>query len=125
MKRTRKSNSKKPFSLIRRLWKFAVVNYFITIFFACIFFVGVVSVYKLFFAKDIYAYTRVKVSQGLWWANTAKPSILMLKAFKKGDVEKSLTGKPSVEILAVRYYPYWGTDQFDVYLDLKLLVSGN
>lgn len=128
MKRTRKNISKKPtslFSLVRRLWKFAIVNYFITIFFACIVFVGVVSVYKLFFAKDTYVYTRVKVSQGLWWANTAKPSIWMLKAFKKGDVEKSLTGKQSVKILAVRYYPYWGTDQFDVYLDLKLLVSGN
>ena len=88
MKRTRKSNSKKPLlSLIRRLWKFAIVNYFITIFLP-VFFLSASFLCTNFLCKDIYAYTRVKVSQGLWWANTAKPSIWMLKAFKKVTLKK-------------------------------------
>lgn len=125
-KRTRNLKSKnKVVVFVRKLIKFSIDNYFISIFFACIAFVMVVSVYKLFFAKDTYVYTRVKVSQGLWWAQTARPNIWMVKAFKKGDVEKSLTGKPSVEIMAVRYYPWFSADQFETYLDLKLLVSGN
>jgi len=110
---------------VKKLWKFAIDNYFISIFLAAIAFVAVVSVSKLFFTKPTYVYAKVKVSQGLWWAATQKPSIWFLKAIKKGDAETDLVGKPVAEILSVRYYPWYGSDQFDVYLTLKLKVSKN
>jgi hypothetical protein len=110
---------------LRKLIKFSLDNYFISIFLAAIVFVGFVSVYKLFFAKPVYVYAKVKMGQGLWWASTAKPAVWFLNSLKKGAVERSLTGKPIAEILSVRYYPWWTSGQYDVYLTLKLKVSGN
>jgi len=109
----------------KKLTKFAIDNYFILIFLCCIAFVGIVSIYKLFVAKPTYVYTRVKMGQGLWWASTQKPPIWLVKNLKKGDVQRDLTGKPIAEILAVRYYPTYLANQYDVYLTMKLQVSGN
>lgn len=111
--------------LLKKFFHFALNNYFISIFLAAIAFVVVVSAYKLFFTKPTYVYAKVKVSQGLWWAATQKPNIWFVKAIKKGDAETDLVGKPVAEILSVRYYPWYGSDQFDVYLSLKLKVSKN
>jgi hypothetical protein len=109
----------------KKLFKLFADNYFISVILACVLFVGLVSVYKLFFVKDTYVYAKVKMGQGLWWASTAKPAIWFVEALKKGDVERSLTGKATAEILNVHYYPWWGSGQYDVYLYLKLKVSGN
>jgi len=111
--------------LLKRLWKFAIDNYFISIFFACIAFVILVSAYKLFFTKPTYIYVRVKMGQGLWWASTAKPSLWFIKNIKKGDVQTDLIGKPIAEILSVKYYPTYISNQYDVYLHMKLQVTGN
>ncbi|PIV09988.1 hypothetical protein COY59_03175 [Candidatus Gottesmanbacteria bacterium CG_4_10_14_0_8_um_filter_37_24] len=108
---------------LKKLFRFAVDNYFISIFLACIAFVVFVSAYKLFFVKPTYVYVKVKMGQGLWWANTAKPSLWFIKSIKKGGVERDLTRKPMAEILSVRYYPWWGSNQYDVYLTMKLKVS--
>ena len=113
---------------LKKIRKFAKKNYFITAFFAIILFVGVISLYKLFATKPTYIYTKVKIGQGLWWASTAKPGIWLAGAIKKGDTETSILGGKSVEVLNVRYYPYYSSmaaDQFDVYLTLKLRVSHN
>jgi len=110
---------------LKKIIRFMRVNYFISIFLACIIFVGIVSVYKLFFTKPTFVYVKVKMGQGLWWANTAKPSIWFVNNLKKGEIEQSLTGEPVAEILSVRYYPWWASGQYDVYLDMKLKVSGN
>jgi hypothetical protein len=112
-------------SLMTKLWRFLVDNYFLAIFFAAIAFVGVVSIYKLFFVKPTYVYVKVKVGQGLWWASTQKPSIWFIEGLKKAQnmAEKELTGQPSAKILSVRYYPWWGSNQYDVYLVMKLKVN--
>jgi len=110
---------------LKNLTKFAVDNYFILIFLACVGFVGVVSFYKLFISKPTYVYVRVKMGQGLWWASTLKPSLWFIKNIKKGDVQTDLTGKPLAEILSVRYYPTSLSNQYDVYLMMKLKVSGS
>ena len=107
----------------KKILKFFINNYFLSIFFACIAFVGLVSIYKLFFVKPTYVYVKVKVGQGLWWASTQKPSIWFVKNFKKGDKELDLTRKPIAEILSVRYYPTYLTNQYDVYLLIKLKVT--
>jgi len=111
--------------ILKKLTKFALDNYFILIFFACIAFVALVSFYKLFISKPSYVYVRVKMGQGLWWASTQKPSMWFIKNIKKGDVQTDLLGKPVAEILSVRYYPTYLANQYDVYLMMKLTVSGN
>lgn len=114
-------------SFLKKTWKFLVDNYFISIFFACIAFVSVVSIYKLFFVKPTYVYAKIKVGQGLWWASTQKPSMWYVEAFKRiketQEQEKELTGQPQAEILEVRYYPSSLSNQYDVYLLMRLKVA--
>jgi len=109
----------------KKILKFFINNYFLSIFFACIAFVALVSIYKLFFVKPTYVYVKVKVGQGLWWASTQKPPAWFIDSFKnlKKDQEKDLTGKPIAEVLSIRYYPWWGSNQYDVYLLMKLKVT--
>lgn len=109
----------------KKLLKFALNNYFISIFIACILFVGFVSVFKLFFTKPTYVYARVKVGQGLWWASTQRPSWWFVQAIKPGMAQKDLVGKPIAQILSVHYYPWYGSGQYDVYVNLKLKVTVN
>lgn len=112
-------------SFFKKLWRFLIDNYFISIFFACIVFVGVVSVYKLFFVKPTYVYVKVKMGQGLWWASTQKPSMWFIESIKKAknETENDLTGQPQAQILSFRYYPTYIQNQYDVYLIMKLKVS--
>jgi hypothetical protein len=79
----------------------------------------------MFTSESHFIYAKVKVSQGLWWAATQKPSIWYAQALKKGDIEGSLTGKADAEIISARYYPWWGNDQYDVYLTVKMDVTKN
>lgn len=115
---TKKSKTKLNFI------RFFLNNWFLAIFFACIAFVGVVSFYKLFVKQENFVYARVKVSQGLWWASTQKPPLWLAQALKPQDQAKDLAGEPKVTILAVRTYPYFSYSQYDVYVDLRLKVSG-
>lgn len=109
-----------------KILEFTRRNYFISLFLIIILFVGAVSVYKLFLnPSQTYVYAKMKLGQGLWWASGAKPSIWLAKGIVKGDTEKDLLGKNIVEVLGVRYYPYYTSDQYDVYLTLKLKVGGN
>src|SRR3989344_5717272 len=96
------------------------------------FFVGIfilvviIALVKVSTSKPDYLYVKVKLSQGLWWASTQKPSIWFINAIKKGEIEYNLLGKPAAEILEVRYYsiPYSllapSKDQFDIYATVKL-----
>src|SRR3989338_8348156 len=104
--------------LMKKFTKFAIDNYFISIFLACIAFVVLVSAYKLFFVKPTFVYAKVKVGQGLWWASTQKPSLWFVKNIKKGDIQTDLLGEPTAEILSVRYYPTVFPNQYDVYLTM-------
>lgn len=91
---------------------------------ACIGFVVLVAGYRLFIKKPTYIYARVKVGQGYWWASTQKPSLWYVQAIKNAGTEKDLVGKPIVKILNVTYYPYYGSSQFDIYVDLQLKIDG-
>jgi len=104
--------------------KFFLDNWFLAIFSGCIAFVGIVSFYKLFVKSENFVYARVKVSQGLWWASTQRPPQWLASALREGMVEKDLTGNPKAKILSVRSYPYYSTSQYDIYLHLRLKVSG-
>lgn len=113
----------KGFVNFKQLFSFAKQNYFVTVIVFCVLFVGVVAVYKLFIAKPTYVYVKVKVGQGLWWANTMRPNTWFVEAIKQAKEEVDLTGQPIAQILGVRYYRYWGGGQFDTYVTAKLRVS--
>ena len=113
----------KGFVNFKQLFLFAKQNYFVTVIALCVLFVGVVSVYKLFIAKPTYVYVKVKVGQGLWWANTAKPSMWFIQAIQSAKEEKDLTGSVIAKIINVTYYPWWGVGQFDTYVTARLKVS--
>lgn len=108
---------------LKKLLKFLIKNYFLTIFFLCIAFVGVFSLYKLKGTKPQFVYVKVRLGQGLWWTGGARPNIWFVNALKSANVEKDLLGTPIAQIISVRYYPYFSSDQYDVYLYLKLKVS--
>ena len=112
------SNSKK-------LLRFARKNYIISIFAIIVVFTLSVAFIKIVFSEDEYVYAKVKVSQGLWWASTPPPNIWLVQSIKKGMIEKSLSGKPLVEVLNVNYYPSWESDQYNVYMTVKMKINKN
>lgn len=107
----------------KQIFQLAKQNYFVTIIVLCVLFVGMVSVYKLFIAKPTYVYVKVKVGQGLWWANTQRPSLWFVKAIQRASEEKDLTGQTTAKILSVVYYPWYGSGQYDAYTTMRLRVS--
>lgn len=110
---------------LRRLYKYIVTNYLVALILLIIFIVGIIYISRTLIAKPTYIYARVKVGQGLWWVNTAKANIWHVDAINKGDIEKDLVGRPIAEVLSKRFYRWYTSDQYDVYLTLKLKVSVN
>lgn len=85
--------------------------------------VGLVLIISFFLyrqtKKPSYFYVEIKMGQGLWWAQTAKPTLWFVKAIKKGDKVEDLLGRTKAEILKVRYYPY-DENQYNIYLLAKI-----
>jgi len=123
MLRGMKEKIKNQKSKIKNLLYFLKRNYFLFIFVACIGFVGIVSIYKLFVTKPTYVYAKIKVGQGMWWASTQKPSLWYVKAIQQSREQKDLTGKPLVKIVNVFAIPLWGSNQYDIYVTAQLRVS--
>lgn len=126
-----KKNPQRPFgkkeiSKASTIMRF-IKRYFLYLFFVgCLGFVSLIFLYKFFHTKPTYLYARVKVGQGLWWANTQKPNIWLVKGIERAKESKDLSGKPSVQVLDVVYYPYAvypATGQYDVYVTVKLKVT--
>lgn len=117
------------FSLFRKLVRAVKDNYFIFFFILIVISVGFITIIKSFTAKNEVVYAQVKISQGYWWASTLRPSYWLAVKLKKGDTEKTLSGKRIAEIQEVRYYPSGGltptTEQYDVYITVKLLADYN
>lgn len=104
-------------------------NIIILIFGLAIFLIGCIVIFKLLNPKKETIYVQVKVSQGLWWASTLKPSIWLADSLQKGDTELNFSQKPVVEIIEVRKYPLNLTnttsEQYEVLLTVKMQVSKN
>jgi len=118
-----KSKIKNQKEIIKTLIKIAKNNLLILVIISCIGFVGLVSVYRMFIQKPTYVYVRVKVGQGYWWASTQKPSLWYVRAIQAAKEEKDLKGEPIAKILRVAYYPWYGSNNFDIYVTLQLKVS--
>lgn len=110
-------------SFLRSFFKFAVRNYLIVIFMLAVGFVIMVSFVKIVFSKDHYIYAQVQMAPGLWWVRSAKPNAWHALAIQKGDVEVGLLGKPAAEVVAVRRYPWYSSDEYNVFLTVKLKVG--
>jgi len=110
---------------LKKLVRFLRKNYFIPILVVIVIFIGLITVYKIGFSKPYYVYVKVKVGQGLWWASTQRPSIWQLDAIKKGDTSYDILGKPLAQIISKKYYRYYGSDQLDIYLSIKVRVTYN
>lgn len=92
----------------------------------CALFIGSFVLYKLFFVKPHYLYAKIKVGQGMWWANTQKPSVWFVKGIEQAEESKDLAGRTIAKVLDVVYYPYViysVTGQYDVYVTAKLKVT--
>lgn len=109
----------------REVIKWGRANYILVLFGLFVLFVSIVGLLRLLSREHQYLYIKVKVSQGLWWASSQRPSVWYLQSIKKGDKEFSLTGRPIAEVIDVRSFPWWSSDQFDVYLTLKLEAEKN
>lgn len=114
---------------IKKIIAFVKKNYILAFFCFIIFIVGIVVVFRLFTQKKETIYVKVKVSQGLWWASTLKPSVWLATSLQKGDKEISLSGDKIAEIIEVRRYPLgvfnYASEQYDVFLIVKMKVGYN
>ncbi|MCX6731058.1 MAG: hypothetical protein NTZ55_04365, partial [Candidatus Roizmanbacteria bacterium] len=107
----------------KKILFFLKKNFILAIFILCIGLVGLIAFYKIFLSKPTYVYVKVRVGQGLWWASTQRPGTWFIHAIKNTKAQLDLTGKPIAEVLDVYYYPYWGGNQYDVYVTLRLKVT--
>lgn len=104
-----------------------VAKKFLLLIFFIVFFVFLFSFYKIFYQKPTYIFTKIKVSQGFWWAQTAKPPFWYLKGFenliKNNEKEYDLSGNLQSEIIEYRVYPSKIANQYDIFLTMKLKVA--
>lgn len=108
---------------VQKAYTFARSNYIVSLIVFIVLVTLFASVLKSFSTEEKFVYVKMKVSQGLWWANTQRPSVWYAQSIQKGETEKSLSGEPIAEIVSVRYYPYWGPDQYDIYATVRVSVS--
>lgn len=117
------SNFKKSKNIVKDISTVIKKNLLILVIVSCVGFVGLVSIYRTFFQEPTYIYVRVKVGQGYWWASTQKPSMWYVRAIQTAKEERDLKGEPIAQILRVAYYPWYGSNTFDIYVTLKLKVT--
>lgn len=92
--------------------------------------VVVIALFRFLSPKTDFVYAQVKVSQGLWWANTKSPEYWLIENLEKGMQEKNITNDPIAELLSFKYYPRLSQNledssesTYNVYLKLKLNVN--
>ncbi len=109
--------------------KTAQKNLILTIGVFIVIIVGAGVVFKSLTAKENTVFIKVKVSQGLWWASTLKPSVWLADSLHKGDKEVSLSGNPVAEIVEARRYPLgilgYSSEQYDVFLTVRVKAGFN
>lgn len=121
---------------LKDIREFFLKNY-VFAFIAIVFLVLIYSISKSLTTQSKTIYVKIKVGQGMWWAQTGRPNIWFVNAIKRGEKEYDIIGRPSAKILAVRHYPSEAglpgtyddsginqfTNQYDVYLTLMIRVN--
>ncbi|HRN70502.1 MAG TPA: hypothetical protein PLS49_04930 [Candidatus Woesebacteria bacterium] len=114
---------------LKQISTFVRNNYLVVLFGCMLFIVGSILLLRFLTQEEKTIYVKVKVSQGLWWASTLKPSIWLAESLQVGDKEVNLSGKPIAEILEVRKYPLaipnYISEQYDVFLIVKMQANYN
>jgi hypothetical protein len=113
--------------MMKKFYKLISGNFFIFLVILGAVLAVFISVSKNIFSKPKYVYVKVKVSQGLWWANTSRPQIWMVTPLKKGVKQSNLLGEPTAEIQSATYYPWFDapTSQYNAFMNIKLRVTGS
>lgn len=122
MKIQRKPKQKKS-TFIQNIFSLFQKYYIFIVIIGCAGFVGVVFIYKSYMVKPTYVYAKVKVGQGYWWASTQQPSLWYVNAIRQAKEQKDLSGNSIAKVIRMDYYPYYGTNQFNVFVTLKLKVT--
>lgn len=117
------SKSVRQKTLYTRLIELFRKNVIITVVAICIAVVGVVAFYRLYVKKETFVYVKVKVGQGYWWATTQKPNMWYIKAIQEAKEEKDVVGAPLATVLRVEYYPWYGSNSFDIFVTLRIKVT--
>lgn len=105
------------------LVEFSKKNLVVILIVACILLVGAISIYRLYVQKTQFIYVKVKVSQGYWWATTQKPNMWYIKAIQQAKEEKDVIGEPLATVMRVAYYPWYGSNSFDIFVTLRIKVT--
>lgn len=98
-------------------------NIMVTIVALCVALVGMIALYRLYVKKETFVYVKVKVGQGYWWATTQKPNMWYIKAIQEAKEEKDVVGAPLATVLRVAYYPWYGSNSFDIFVTLRIKVT--
>lgn len=108
---------------MNKLFRFIRNHYYLTAFGILLAFVGIIIGIRLLFPKSsTFIFAKVKMGQGLWYAASGKPNIWFINALKE-QIRKNTQKVPTAQVISVRYYPWFTTDQFDVYVTVKLRVT--
>jgi hypothetical protein len=111
--------------VMKKIILFFLNNYFLTAIGLMVLFVGSIACYRLFFTRPLFAYVKVKVNLNPSYGSIIRPGYWIVDALKNNSEEKNLFGQTIATILSVRSYPYYYSDQYDVYISAKLRVTGN
>lgn len=109
----------------KKLFSFLKAYYIIFSVLCILLLIGIIAGYKIFLQKPTYIYTKIKVGQPIWWAVSTKPSIWYMNAMNKGDISYDFLGRSEAEILDKNVYLWSGTEEYDIYLTVKMKVNKN
>lgn len=110
--------------------KFIRQNFFISFIVAITILTVLVSLFRYVSAPSQEIYVKIRLGQGLWWANTSKPPVWFPPAIQKGQKQKDLLGKTKAEIVEVRHYPSKASPdsldlpaEYNIYTTIKLNIK--
>ncbi len=118
-----KNDSSSPFQNVNSIILLIKKHILLAIILFCIGFIGLVWTYSHFFSKPTFVYVKIQVGQGYWWASTQRPSIWFVNAIQQAKEQKDFSGTPLSKIVNVTYYPYYATNQYDIYVIARLKVT--
>lgn len=110
---------------MKKIISFFRKYYFIQIILVCVVCVLVIAFSKSAILKPQYIYVKIKMGEGSWWAQAGRPNIWYINSLKKDDVGYDLLGNTQAQILDVKHYRWYGSDQFDVFVTIKLRINKN
>ena len=109
--------------ILKKILKVLQRNYFLTVIFAIIVFVGLIVVLKYITSEPNFFYARVQVSYPASYFS--KPDFWLVKSLKSDVKQYNILGRTEAQLISVRYYPNQDGSTFNIYLTVKLAGGFN